>query len=67
MLLLVDDDDRYYMIPNDPNNGDWQAYQEWLAEGNNPKSATVFPEPQAPTKESLLAELEVLKAKIEAL
>lgn len=24
-------------IPNNPENRDWQAYQEWLAQGNTPE------------------------------
>jgi hypothetical protein len=63
----LEDDDRVFMIPNDPNNVDWRVYQEWLALGNKPKPALKLPELQAPTKESLLVELEALKAKIEAL
>lgn len=33
------------LIPNDPANIDWQAYQEWLAAGNTPN----------PVPESVLA------------
>jgi hypothetical protein len=32
-ILRVADD---AFIPNDPENTDWQAYQEWLAAGNVP-------------------------------
>lgn len=28
--------DDVYMIPNNPSNTDWQQYQEWLADGNEP-------------------------------
>jgi len=24
-------------VPNDPKNTDWQAYQQWLADGNTPE------------------------------
>jgi hypothetical protein len=32
-------------IPDDPRNGDWQAYQAWLAAGNAPTPAPVPPAP----------------------
>jgi hypothetical protein len=63
----VEGDTRIYLIPNDQNNKDWREYQEWLALGNKPEPTPSVPVPQAPTVESLMAELAVLKAKIEAL
>lgn len=31
-------------IPADPDNRDWQEYQQWLAEGNQPLPANTPPE-----------------------
>jgi hypothetical protein len=64
---ILDDDDRVFIIPNDPDNMDWRVYQEWLALGNKPKPAPSAPAPSAPTIESLMAEMKALQAKIEAL
>lgn len=33
------DDSGITFIPSDPNNSDWQAYQVWLADGNEPEAA----------------------------
>jgi hypothetical protein len=67
--MLIEGEERTLVIPNDPLNKEWQDYQEWLALGNKPlpvppplKSSSA-----APTVESLMSELEILKAKIEAL
>lgn len=32
-------------IPDDPRNGDWRTYQEWLAAGNTPEPADPDPVP----------------------
>lgn len=39
--------DRTWITP-DPASTDWQAYQQWLAEGNTPEPADPLPEPPAP-------------------
>lgn len=38
-MTFVRRDDDGAIIPSDPGNKDWQAYQDWLAEGNEPNPA----------------------------
>jgi hypothetical protein len=57
--LVVRDEDQAF-IPNDPANFDWQDYQAWLDEGNepNPAPGEVMPpieDQPPPTTEELAA------------
>jgi hypothetical protein len=36
IIIRIDDQGIVSAIPNDPSNADWQAYQAWLAQGNQP-------------------------------
>ncbi|MEY9364772.1 hypothetical protein ABH994_007493 [Bradyrhizobium yuanmingense] len=36
------------LIPNDEANIDWQAYQQWLADGGVPDPYELPPEPEPP-------------------
>jgi hypothetical protein len=40
---IIQRDDDGAFVPNDPDNIDWQAYQAWLAEGNQPTPYTPPP------------------------
>lgn len=39
------------MIPNDPRNRDWRAFQEWLAEGHEPDPEPPITRPEPPELE----------------
>ena len=39
-IQLTKDDGTIWLIPEDPLNRDWQAYQAWLAQGNTPLAAS---------------------------
>lgn len=39
-ISKIDDLGTQSCIPNDPANRDWQQYQKWLSQGNQPLKAT---------------------------
>lgn len=38
-ILAIDENEVKTWVPNDAKNRHWVAYQEWLAEGNEPEEA----------------------------
>ena len=38
-VIIVISDGKTFYVPNDPNNLDYQAIQEWVAEGNTIQEA----------------------------
>lgn len=38
-ILRLNDDSTVSWIPNNTANRDWQEYQEWIADGNEPLPA----------------------------
>jgi hypothetical protein len=67
---IVRDEDGAF-IPPDPANRDYQAYQVWLAEGNEPNPAPGVPTPpieeNVPTVEELAAQVYEQEQRISAL
>lgn len=45
-------------IPADPDNRDWQEYQEWLAAGNTPLPADPEPDPAIEAAKAKLADID---------
>ena len=41
IIKHTNDDGQVFYIPTDPDNTDYQAYLEWVAEGNTPEEADV--------------------------
>ena len=39
VICAIKEDGSQMSIPADPQNRDWQQYQKWLAEGNEPLPA----------------------------